>query len=435
MNGARKRNVFVVGLDPFNLRLLRNVRNAEDYAFHALLGFDEITHAKRFDMEALLEKARAILRDFDGPVDAIVGYWDFPSIAMVPILRREVGLRGPSLESVLRCQYKYWSRRVQAEVVPEEVPRFALVDPFAADPAEPPLDYPFWLKPVVSHSSLLGFRVESREDFAHALEKTRAGIHRFAEPLEVIMGHADLPTDIAAAGAAQCIAEGIISRGAQCTLEGYVFEGDVEGYGIVDSARKPNSSSLERYEYPSALPEPVKARIRESAAKLVGRLGLDDTPFNIEYFYHEEDDSLSLLEINARISKSHSPIFDMVEGVPHKEVMIDVALGRKPDYPARRGAYAVAAKFMPRVYGRSDEDVVTQAPDEAEVERLEARFPGTFIQLHVREGMRLGEVNHHDQYSHELAAIFMGAEDRATLHANYEELLEAMDIRIARPEE
>ncbi|WP_412508047.1 ATP-grasp domain-containing protein [Roseovarius sp. SYSU LYC5161] len=427
----RKKNIFVAGLDPFNLRLLQNVRHADDYVFHSLYDRREICFAERFDMVALLDKGRRILRDFDGSVDAIVGYWDFPSILMLPILRRERGLRGPSLESVLRCQHKYWSRIEQAKVLPEQLPRFELVDPHAADPDRPPLAYPFWLKPVTAHSSLLGFRVDDRADYEHALGKTRAGIHRFAEPLEVLMGHADLPEEIARAGAATCIAEEIISVGRQCTLEGYVFNGETQVYGIVDSIRGPNRSSLERYEYPSSLPEPVKARMRASAATVLAQIGLDDTPFNMEFFYHAGGDSLSLLEINTRISKSHSPLFDKVEGVPHKEVMLDVALGRKPDYPARQGEFRYAAKFMPRLYGHSDDEIVTHAPSDAEIKALEALYPGTEIQLHVAQGMRLGDGHHHDQYSHELGAIFMGAQSREALHDDFRYLLEALDIRVA----
>ena len=429
----RKRNIFVAGLDPFNLRLLQNVRHAERYVFHRLYEQREICYAPRFDMEALLDKGRAILRDFDGQIDAIVGYWDFPSIVMLPILRREFGMRGPSLESVLRCQHKYWSRVEQAKVLPDQVPRFAMVDPFAANPGEAPLDYPFWLKPVTAHSSLLGFRVGDQADYARALTAIRAGIHRFAEPLEVLMGYADLPEQIARAGAMQCVAEEIISTGRQCTLEGYVFEGETEGYGIVDSIRGPNRSSLERYEYPSALPEPVKQRMRASAARVLAQIGLNDTPFNMEFFYHAGADSLSLLEINARISKSHSPLFEKVEGVPHKEVMIDVALGRKPDYPARRGAFRYAAKYMPRLYGHSDDEIVTHAPAQAELRALEARHPGTEIQLHVEQGMRLGEDHHYDEYSHELGAIFMGAQSRRALHADFRRLFEEMDIRTTLP--
>jgi len=430
---SRKTNIFVVGLDPFNLKLLQSVRHADGYAFHGLLDYDEIAAASRFDMEALLGKARRILTAFPEPVDAIVGYWDFPTILMLPILRREFGLPGPTLESVLRCEHKYWARIEQAKVVPGEIPRFELVDPFDEHAADKlGLDFPFWIKPVKAHSSLLGFRIGNRAELEFALAKTRAGIHRFSEPLDVIMSYADLPDEIAAADGRKCIAEEIISHGRQCTLEGYAFAGDVEVYGIVDSIRGHNHSSLERYEYPSSLPKRIQQRMKKSACAVIGAVALDNTPFNMEFFYRESDDSIALLEINARISKSHSPLFDKVEGVPHKEVMIDIALGERPDYPAKRGRFHYAAKFMPRLYGHHDEVRIAHTPSEEEVRAIEHRFPGAEIQLHLHEGMRLGDMHHHDAYSYELAAIFIGANSRDALRRDFHAIMKALDIRFEK---
>jgi biotin carboxylase len=433
--GSRQKNIFVVGLEPFNLRLLQAVRHADEYCFHGLLNYDEIAAAQRFDMEALLEKARGELRAFPEPIDAIVGYWDFPTILMMPILRREFGLRGPTLESVLRCEHKYWSRLEQAKVVPEHVPGFSLVDPFddnAADKIE--LAYPFWIKPIKAHSSLLGYLVRNPAELEHALAGTRAGIHRFAEPMNVIMSYADLPPEIAAVDGAKCIAEEIISEGRQCTLEGYAFQGRAEVYGIVDTIRGENGISLERYEYPSSLPEPIKDDMKRLGARIIEFLGLDDTPFNMEFFYDEAAGSLWLLEINARISKSHSPLFDKVEGVPHKEVMIDVALGKRPDYPARRGRFGCAAKFMPRLYGDHDREVVSNAPDEARIEAIETRYPGSEIQLYVHQGMALRDLHHRDAYSYELAAIFLGADTSTELTRKFDALYRDLELQFSEPE-
>ena len=426
----RKKNIFVVGLDPFNLKLLQAVRHAEDYAFHGLLDYDEIVGAPRFDMEPLLEKARATLRGFSEPIDAIVGYWDFPTILMMPILRREFGLRGPTLESVLRCEHKYWSRIEQSKVVPDQVPRFALVDPFD-DRAAASLDlgFPFWIKPVKAHSSRLGYCVRNDRDLSHALGEIRKGIHHFAEPFDAIMSYADLPDEISEVDGSKCIAEEIISAGRQCTLEGYAFEGEVVVYGIVDSIRGPNRSSLERYEYPSSLPDRVKSRMRALAGEVIRFVGLDNSPFNMEFFYEKATERLYLLEINARISKSHSPLFDKVEGVPHKEVMIDVALGKRPDYPARRGQFRYAAKIMPRLYGDHEDMVVTDAPTPDELRVIESHFPGTDLQLHVHKGMRLADLYHRDPYSYELGAIFMGANSRAALMRDYKALFHTLNLR------
>lgn len=430
---ATRKNIFVVGLEPFNLRLLQAVRHAEQYAFHPLLSYEEVVAAKRFDLESLLDEARRILRGFDGRIDAVVGYWDFPTVLMMPILRREFGLRGPSLESVLRCEHKYWARQLQAEVVPDEVPEFRLVDPFDPRAAERiDLPFPFWLKPVKAHSSILGFRVTSRAGLEQALEETRRGIRRFAEPMDAIMRYADLPDAIRRVGGAHCIAEAMISGGQQCTLEGFVQAGAVEVYGIVDSIRGRNRSSLERYEYPSSLPAAVKQRMIASARRVIGRAQLDDTPFNIEFFYDSRRDTIALLEVNARISKSHSPLFDKVEGVPHKEVMLDVALGRIPDYPARQGRFRYAAKFMPRVYGQHDDWRVRGVPGPARLREIEAAFPGSEVQLHVTDGMRLGDCPQGDAYSYELAAVFMGAQSRRALRRDFERLWREVGLSFER---
>jgi biotin carboxylase len=165
------------------------------------------------------------------------------------------------------------------------------------------------------------------------------------------------------------------------------------------------------------------------ARKVVGFLGLDDSPFNLEFFYEKARNRLSLLEINARISKSHSPLFDKVEGVPHNEVMIDVALGRRPGFPAGRGRFRHAAKFMPRLYGDHEHERVAKAPDEDELRAIEARFPGTEIQPHVHEGMRLADLAHRDAYSYELAAIFIGASNRPALMRNFKAIYPALDLQ------
>lgn len=426
-----RKNIFVVGLEPFNLGLLKKVLHAENYAFHGLLSFDAVAKDPNADVDALLKRAFARMDAFPGRIDAIVGYWDFPTILMLPILRRSRGLPGPSLESVLRCEHKYWARTVQNEVRPDLVPPFARVDPFDDHAAaEPPLPFPFWIKPVKAHSSILGFRIRNRPDYRRAIAAIRRGIGPLAVNLDKIMAHADLPDALARGKRFTCIAEGLISAGRQCTLEGYVAGGEPEVYGIVDSVRGRNRSSFERYQYPSALPRRVQRRMIDAARDVIGATGLDQSPFNMEFFWDRQADAIFALEINARISKSHSPLFEKVEGVPHNEVMIDCALGRRPEYPLRRGRHRRAAKFMLRRYGLSDEARVVKAPDDAARRAIEARHPGCEIIVHVAPGMRLGDMPFQDSYSHELADVFVGADTQDGLSCEYNAIVEELDIRI-----
>jgi hypothetical protein len=423
-------HVFVVGLDEFHLRQLRTLPGADEIRFHPLFTRAEVKQQDSFPVARLLDEGRRLLREFPERVDAVIGYWDFPVSTVLPILRAAVGLPGPTLEAVLQCEHKYWSRLQQAEVVPEQVPPFCAIDPFADDPlAQCPLDFPFWLKPVKGVLSHLGFRIEREADLAEALPIIRANIHRYAEPFNLILSHAELPPEVAAVDGWHCIAEGIISNGHQVTQEGYAYGGDVCVYGTVDSLRGgPVGSSFDRYQYPSQLPVSVRARMTAVTQRVMHHIGYDMAPFNIEHFWDPETDRLSLLEINSRLSKSHAPLFRLVDGQYHHRVMLDLGLGRAPAFEQGRGRYKLAAKFMLRHYADAR---VTRVPTAAEIAAVEQAVPGTRIQIEVSEGEQLSALRDQDSYSYELATLFIGADSQAELTARYRECLDRLPLTLA----
>ncbi|MGH4024401.1 MAG: ATP-grasp domain-containing protein, partial [Pseudonocardiaceae bacterium] len=162
-------NVFVLGLDQHNEQILRNLPDAGQYRFHPLLSIEELQYGDEIPLRDLLDKARDQLKDFDGSVDAIIGFWDFPVSSMVPILCKEFGgLCCASLEAVLKCEHKYWSRLEQQQVI-DEYPRFGLVDPERDTDPPAGVSYPMWVKPVKSFSSDLAFGVANRQEFLDAL--------------------------------------------------------------------------------------------------------------------------------------------------------------------------------------------------------------------------------------------------------------------------
>ena len=433
-NSVRRRNIFVVGLDDFHLVQLQTLPEAEYYAFHALFTRQELKSAEGFPVRELLEDGRRQLREFPGDVDAVVGYWDFPVSTTLPILRQVVGLPGPSLEAVLKCEHKYWSRLEQAQAAPEHIADFCAVDPFAEDPlSQVTLDFPFWLKPVKAVLSHLGFLIEDAQDFRYAIERIRAGIGRFGEPFNLILEFAEVPEAVAAVDGNHCIAESLISAGRQCTLEGYVYRGRVQVYGAVDSQREGSTgSSFASYEYPSALPESVRQRMVDITARVMRQVGYDDAPFNIEFYWEEDTDRIWLLEINCRISKSHAPLFHMVDGRYHHQVMIDLGLGREPKMPSREGQFRFAAKFMVRRY---DDALVTRVPSRSEIEAIESAIPGVVIEIVVNEGTQLSRLPYQDSYSYEVAVIFVGGEDRSDVKRKYERVLDRLPLGLARANE
>ncbi|WP_423822477.1 ATP-grasp domain-containing protein [Salinisphaera sp. SPP-AMP-43] len=424
-----EQNIAVIGLDDFNLEMLRTVRDAERYNFSGLIDYEQIVNPDKYPIEDFIHSAQNDMDNVPGGLNAIVGHWDFPTTSLLPILRDQAGHNTPSLKAALTCENKYGTRLATSEVAPELTPPFALVDP--NDDAlldDPPLDYPFWLKPVVAFSSTLGFRVDNREDLRHALKQIRQGIGKFAAPFDTFMQRALLGDQRALLQGNYCVAEGIIS-GSGCTVEGYVLNGEAYVYGVIDSLRAEGGSSFVGYTYPSNLPQTVLDHMTEKSKQLATHIGLDNTPFNIEFLWDEEHDDLKLLEVNARISKSHSPLFFLVEGASHHEVAIDVAMNKTPNFPNGGGPYKYAAKFMPRSY---DTARVTRVPTEADVERLRERFPHAMFKSHVTEGMQLEDLPNQDSYSYELADLFLGADAYEELASDFREAMKILGFRFSR---
>ncbi|ROO30169.1 ATP-grasp domain-containing protein [Salinisphaera orenii] len=409
-------NVFVLGLDMFNRRKLENTSAASECRFIGLLDPAEIMEADHFPIADMLERAVAQIEAHDGPPHAVIGYVDFPVSTMIPIIARRFGLRAPTLESLLRCEHKYWSRLVQREVVAEHIPAFELVDPFGDDPAGAlTLDYPFWIKPVKSAGSFLGFRVDDREALEHALATIREHIGIFAEPFDHILAHATLPPAVAEVGGHYCIAESLIG-GRQCTLEGYVFDGAVHFHGVIDSIRARDRPTFLRYQYPSCLPSAVTQRMEAIARTVLAHIEFDQSAFNIEFFWDAAADRVWLLEINTRIAQHHSDLFEKVDGVSNHEVVVDVALGRAPRFVHGQGEFAYAACCFLRHYR---DGVVGRVPEAAEVEALAASVPGMIFEPHVEAGTCLSALTHQETYSYALALLYLGGDDPQMLRERY----------------
>lgn len=140
-------HIFVVGLDDLNSAVLHRLPGASQLRFHPLLTLDFRT-SNQHSIADMLATAQQELDAFDEPIDAIVGFWDFPVSMMVPILCERYGLRSATLRSVVACEHKYWSRLKQQQII-SEIPAFGLLDVTSSAPRLPgDLDFPVWIKPV-----------------------------------------------------------------------------------------------------------------------------------------------------------------------------------------------------------------------------------------------------------------------------------------------
>jgi hypothetical protein len=419
-------NVMVFALDPFHRALMEQLPTAERYRLHGLLDMETLRRPDRIPLRRTLTRIGEELSRFEEPIHAIAGYWDFPVSCLVPMLAAERGLPGASLEAVVRCEHKYWSRVLQREVIPEHIPDFCAVDPFDDDASSMlQVPYPFWLKPVKSFNSYLGFHIDNPMDFDGAIRVLRKGIRRLARPFNFVFDQIDVPDEIIDVDAMCAIAEGNISGSdfRQCTVEGYVHHGEVVCYGIVDTVRLPGRSTFFRYHYPSTLPPHVQEKIAELSTKVMLHIGYDGAPFNIEFFWDPNRDHLWLLEINTRISQSHSDLFAKVDGQTNHRIMLDLALGERPDFPAGQGRYKCAGKFFIR---RFADALVRSVPSAADIQRVEERFPDTKVVILAQQGMRLSDLPDQEPYSHNIGWVYLGADSEEELVDKYERVIEML---------
>ncbi len=426
----REPTIFVVGSTAHYNDMVRALPGAGSWNILSALEWPDVQPPSgRIDFDDLYSRARAII-DSHGPPDAIVGHLDFPVTSLVSLLNKAYGLPGASPEAVARCEHKYWLRLEQAKVMPDRTPEARPVNPFDPDRARATVPaYPFWLKPVKAHSSTLGFLIENDSDLDRALHRLRQKIHFFGEPFNRFLAHIGDTGELGGVDGNYAVAESIISARHQFTMEGYVHRGQTRIYGVVDSLRTgSHASSLTRYQYPADIPEAVVAQATDITARILTRIGYDNAPFNVEFFWDPDSDALNLLEVNPRISKSHAPLFRMVDGASHHKVAIDLSMGREPDMPKGRGKDRLAAKFMLRSY--EADGIVKRVPTPEEIAALARILPDIEAKTLVQKDTRLSDLFYEESYSYELAEVFLGGNTSEMIEDAYLRCLDSLEIHI-----
>lgn len=436
---VKSKHIGVLGSDPFTINTLHSQWKNTDFCFHDLVEYASLWE-KNLDIDELYITCLTAAKAIDRPLDGVLCSWDFPLSTLLPFINKQMEMPGASIESVFKCEHKYWSRLVQRECIPEHIPPFQVFDPRkpgARD--EPPLQYPFWMKPIKASSSYLGFYVGDDVDYHKALDFSCRFQDNFANAFNQFLNRADIPDDIRAVDGYHYLAEGIISEGLQCTQEGYVWDGEVVVYGTIDSLRykTENESCFRSYQYPSVLPDAVIDRMTRLTETAMQHIGYDQAPFNIEYYWNPKTDRISLLEINPRISRSHCPLFKLVDGISNARVSLDAGLGREPKMPYRMGDWPYASKLMVRHF--SNGGVVKRVPSPAEIKELQKRYPEMSVILEVQVGDHLSDLNYQDSYSYELASVFLGGADpedlekkmqdvEPSLHFDISEMMNPLDV-------
>ncbi|HEY1175084.1 MAG TPA: biotin carboxylase, partial [Phytomonospora sp.] len=225
-----------------------------------------------------------------------------------------------------------------------------------------------------------------------------------------------------------CLAEQFVS-GVQAAPEGTVFRGRFAVHGVMDMRKDEAGTSFERLDYPAAsVPAEIQERMIEATGRFLRHVGFDDGAFYAEFMWDEAADRIWLIEVNTRISQSHSELFTRVDGTSNHTVAIDIALGREPRMPHREGDFAVAAQCM--IF--HDEDaVVTRVPAQRDKERVAEHHAGATVTLQVSEGDRLAELPGQDSYRYIVGKVYIGARDREELQRRYDAIVADLPFEFA----
>lgn len=422
----RQQNLFVIGLDDATLRQLKRLPQAEHCAFHPLLGIDAIRDAAHCDMPELIHDAVDTLAGFTGSVDGIASGRGFPASVLVPILAARFDLPAPSLAAILTCEHRYWSRREQAAVVCDQVPRFSAVDPLADDLSEQiGLKPPYWIKPFESFRADRSFPIHRSRDLGDALAAIRQRESALSEPFRWLLRNFEVPESIADLPQS-FIAEAMVG-GTRCTLEGYIQAGEVHGQIHSDAVQKPGSSASRRADLASPLTQAIEHRTRDIARAVLARIGLDNAPFTIEFLHDKSTDHFWLLEFNPRLSRMQS---DLGEPTPTRSrlgIMVDLALGRRPA-PVNQQAKSRVAIGQPK----ADETGVQQhsaEPAAADMVKQPTRFDQADV---VIAGRRILVVDDEEPNLLALEAMLRDAGFRVDLALDSQQLFAR--LRQAKPD-
>jgi hypothetical protein len=261
------------------------------------------------------------------------------------------------------------------------------------------------------------------------MHQCRQLIHTYGEPFNQFLAHLDEDAGQPEADGNFAVIEELISTAQQFTLECYMKDGEATAYGVIDSMRTgPADSSMSAYIYPGGVPDHVVDAARRIVQDVLREMKYDDAPFNVEFFWDPETDDLNLLEINTRLSRSHSPMFHMVDGASHHDQIIQLALGQTPEPPARAGRVPMAAKFMVRSF--EEDGIVKRVPSEEEIRSLQKLLPDLMVKMWVHQNDRLSNLVDQDSFSYELYDLFIGGADQEVLQDAYKRCRDTLELHI-----
>ena len=332
------------------------------------------------------------------------------------VIAERLGLPGVPSAAILIAQHKYYAREYSRAVAPEATPKYTIFSPYVSREEDVKQAFPLFVKPVKATYSILAKRVNNFAELKQHLTFKPLEtwiLKKLIQPAEdLARRYTQFPLD-----AHQILGEEVL-QGNQVTVDGYVHDGVVKIMGVVDSIMYPGTNAFQRFEYPSSLPQSVQDRMGDVVTRVVKAFGLNQSLFNVEFFYNATTDDLKLIEMNPRMAYQFADLYEKVDGYNPYDILLDLTQGKMPRHAHRQGMYNHAASFVLRAFPGSQ---LKTGPDEAQVNEIRKQYPDARIMVYLKKGSSLAR-----EYkwlgSYRYAVFNLGANTTQDLQQRYHQV-------------
>ena len=317
-------------------------QTAPDHAGFDLFSFPSNAHLAWFDIGrfvgALARRAKS--RGWQ----AVVSHHEQFGALAAAMLAERMGWPGTPVNAVLACQHKLHARQILQQVCPGANLDFAVLDTRYGGPVPDNLSYPLFVKPVKAAFSVLAKVVRSQAEL-HA--HTRFGlwelwvIRHLVEPFERVFQER-----LGGAPSAHRMMVEAPVHAAQFNLDGFVWKGKAEMFGVVDAIMYPGTQAFMRWDFPSRLEPSIQQQALDVAQRFLTAVGFSHGMFNMEFFHDEATGRLTVIEFNPRLASQFSDLYLRVTGADLHACSLALAHGEHPDTVARIGSTAGAASSL-----------------------------------------------------------------------------------------
>lgn len=371
-----------------------------------LLWFDIYAFVAR-----LAEKYRTIR------LDAIISSHEQFGALAASLLAERIGLPAMSTRALLNAQHKALARQLLQRHVPDATVPFATFPYTVKSASEIALPFPFYTKPIKAAFSVLARRVDGFAELKQHINfhpwETFI-IKRLVRPFNDVVAR----LGVSEIDGHQMLAEQLID-GVQVNVDGFVEQGRIHVLGVIDALMYPGTDAFLRWEYPSRLAKPFLDRIHQLTEAVVAALGIDHGLFNVELRLDEQTGACKVIEVNPRMARQFSDMYEAVDGINLHALAIRLALGEPSDI-ARLRASGGKRKFATSfVYRRFDGRPQDHFPAAADIAALAQFDPNAQLITFEKHGGGLKRELRWLQ-SYRYALLNMAADSAAELTEKYQ---------------